>query len=642
MPNQSSTKYIFWIARVLAYLAVAAILVTLALLAPANIKNIQHDWRVAQSYPAVESLITLPSYAYFVLILRYVAVGLLLATAVILMWSRPRRGMQVLTAAMLALLILPFNLAGQADAWTYPAPWDQILEILSLAFTIIGFFLFLLFILLFPNGRLASGWIPRIAPVTLFLLVVGAVLLVAGISGDWAWISMIVLVLTNLSLCLASLVLRFRRVQDEEERRRMRPVLIALLCMVGLFIAQIFVNEWSGTNPAWNVTYLLMEFTAIVILPISILTSIARHQLWGIDLRPQRRALLGVASGALAILALCGFAFYRLDEARQTRLQTEINALLEKATGPLIVDTDMGNDDVLALLFLMQHPGVELQAVTVVGTGLVHCAPGIRNVQGLLELTQYADIPVSCGTEEPLDAEHAFPEAWRRAADRLWGLNLPANDRQPSPLPAPDLLAESLTDADQPITVLALGPLTNLAQAFKSNPQVIEKIERLYLMGGAVEAPGNVYDPSLGFDNRTAEWNIYADPLAARIVFESGVPITMVPLDATNYVPVRMAFFKRLQQHHPTRAGTFTFNIFYINQGWIQSGGYYLWDTLAATVLTANEVAEYKDYQVQVITERGPDFGRTKPSPEGASVRVAIWADAPLFEEFFLGVMNRE
>jgi inosine-uridine nucleoside N-ribohydrolase len=339
-----------------------------------------------------------------------------------------------------------------------------------------------------------------------------------------------------------------------------------------------------GGKSGWTVAYLL-ETSAILLLPLSILTSIARHQLWEIDLRPQRRTLLAVASGVVAIAALSGFAFYRLDESRQARIQAQTAALLNQAPGPLIVDTDMGNDDVLALLFLMQHPGVELHAVTVVGTGLVHCAPGVRNVQGLLELTQYANIPVSCGTEEPLNADHPFPQAWRSAADRLWGLNLPANDRQPSPLPAPDLLVESLAEADQPITVLALGPLTNLAQAFQSAPEVIEKIERLYLMGGAVEAPGNVYDPNLGFDNQTAEWNIYADPLAARFVFETGVPITMVPLDATNYVPVSMPFFQRLQQHHPTRAGTFTFNIFYINQGWIQSGGYYLWDTLAAAVL---------------------------------------------------------
>jgi pyrimidine-specific ribonucleoside hydrolase len=615
----------------------------LVLLVPANFRTIQNDWRVTQSYPVFEGLIALPAYAYYVLILRYLAAGALLVTAAILLWIKPRRGMQLLTAVMLASFTLTFNLGGNANNWPYPAPWSQILVFLSMALLITGFFLFLLFILLFPSGHLAPRWVTRIAPVTLSLLGLGIVLLFTGIGGDWAWVVMAVLLFANLLLCLTSLILRYRQIQDKEERLTIRPVLIGLLFLASLFIAQIFVNEWSGTSPALTVAYLHLEFIAILMLPLSILASISRHhQLWGIDLQPQRRSVLGVIGGVLAILVLSGFAFFRVDEVKQARIQADIAALLEKPNGPLIVDTDMGNDDVLALIFLMQHPGVELQAVTVVGTGLVHCAPGIRNVQGLLELTQYADIPVSCGTEEPLDGEHPFPQAWRSAADRLWGLNLPTNNRQPSPLPAPDLIVESLAEADQPVTILALGPLTNLAQAFQSDPEVINKIEQLYLMGGAVEAPGNVYDPNLGFDNRTAEWNIYADPLAARIVFESGVPITMVPLDATNYVPVSMPFFQRLQQHHPTRAGTFTFNLFYINQGWIQSGGYYLWDTLAAAVLTANEVAEYKDYQLEVITERGPDFGRTKPSPEGTPVRVATWADAPLFEELFLRVINRE
>jgi len=320
--------------------------------------------------------------------------------------------------------------------------------------------------------------------------------------------------------------------------------------------------------------------------------------------------------------------------------QARADHLLEQAPGALIVDTDVGNDDVLALLYLMQHPGVELRAITVVGTGLVHCEPGIRHINGLLELTASPEVPVSCGTETPLAAEHPFPEAWRLAADRLWGLNLPANDRLPSALSAPDLLAETLASAENSITVLALGPLTNLALALDAHPEIAAKIERLYIMGGAVEVPGNVYDESLGFDNRTAEWNLYADAAAAKIVFESGVSIVLVPLDATNYAPVNMDLFRRLGQNHSTRAATFTYDLFYINQGWIQSGGYYLWDTLTAAILTGEELADFSDYRLVVIAEPGPDFGRTALSPDGPLIRVAVWADADLFEALFLQTIN--
>ena len=642
MPKQTFVKYLTWIARLLAYLTIAIVVVLLVALVPVNIKNVQADWTINQSYRAVDGLASLQAYANYVIVLRYLAAGVILVTVAILLWSQPRRGMPLLAAVMLASLIISFNLSGPLENVPYPAPWGQILELLAWILFINGFFLLFLFIYLFPNGRFEPRWAAIIAPLTLPLFPLGFLLLFAGIGDEGGWFALLILTLAILLMGLTSLVLRYRQTQEQGQRQRIRPVLLALLFFVGLLLLDFFGGGWGERYPAWAVVSMHLELGVTLILPLSILWSISRHQLWGIDLRPQLRGLLAVASAALLVIVLSGFTILRLDTAKQEHAQAETAALLGKPVGALIVDTDMGNDDVLALLFLMQHPGVDLQAVTVVGTGLVHCAPGIRNVHGLLELTQYPEIPVSCGTEEPLDAEHPFPEDWRNAADRLWGLNLPLNDRQPSPLAAPDLLIELLNGADQPLTFLALGPLTNLAQAFQSHPEVIEKIDRLYIMGGAVEASGNVYDPGLGFDNQTAEWNIYADPLAAAIVFESGVPITLVPLDATNYVPVNMTLFQRLQQQHLTRAATFTFNVFYINQGWIQTGKYYLWDTLTAAVLTAGEIAEYEDYTLQVVTERGPDFGRTKASAEGAAVRVTTWANTPLFEELFLRVMNRE
>jgi inosine-uridine nucleoside N-ribohydrolase len=116
----------------------------------------------------------------------------------------------------------------------------------------------------------------------------------------------------------------------------------------------------------------------------------------------------------------------------------------------------------------------------------------------------------------------------------------------------------------------------------------------------------------------------------------------MVPLDATNDVPVRMPLYNLLENYHKTRAATFTFDIFYINLGWIQSGGYYLWDTLASTVLTNPEVATFQDYNLQVVTKPGPDYGRTQRTSDGMPVQVATQADSAFFDEIFLRVMNTE
>jgi len=84
---------------------------------------------------------------------------------------------------------------------------------------------------------------------------------------------------------------------------------------------------------------------------------------------------------------------------------------------PLIIDTDMAMDDWLAILYLLQRKDYDVVAITVVGTGEAHCAPGVRNARGLLALAGYKQIPVACGRETPFDGGHAFPDEWRTGVD---------------------------------------------------------------------------------------------------------------------------------------------------------------------------------------------------------------------------------
>jgi Inosine-uridine preferring nucleoside hydrolase len=92
---------------------------------------------------------------------------------------------------------------------------------------------------------------------------------------------------------------------------------------------------------------------------------------------------------------------------------------------PVVVDTDMSTDDVLALLYLLQRPGLDVRAVTVSGTGLAHCPAGARNALELLALTGHGDVPVACGRPTPLSGFNQFPAPWRAAADAFFGLELP-------------------------------------------------------------------------------------------------------------------------------------------------------------------------------------------------------------------------
>jgi len=311
---------------------------------------------------------------------------------------------------------------------------------------------------------------------------------------------------------------------------------------------------------------------------------------------------------------------------------------------PVIIDTDMAADDWMAILYLLNRPDVSVTAITVSGTGEAHCEPGIQNAMSLAALAGQPDIPVSCGRTTPLQGDHAFPSDWRTRVDTLAGLTLPGNPAAPAPQSAVDLLTAKTISMPDKVTIIALGPLTNLAEALQAAPEIKENVEMVYIMGGAVDVPGNVGSSHAGIDNSAADWNIYVDPRAAAIVLQSGAPITLVPLDATNHVPVTANFIERLKKARETPEATFVFEVLSQTQyrDFVQAGGYYLWDPLAAAILTDNSLAVFETRNLTVVEEEGNQSGRTQANESGDPVRVAVDVDAERFEQLFLDTLSKQ
>jgi pyrimidine-specific ribonucleoside hydrolase len=307
---------------------------------------------------------------------------------------------------------------------------------------------------------------------------------------------------------------------------------------------------------------------------------------------------------------------------------------------PVVIDTDMAADDWLAILYLLQRPDITVQAITVTGTGEAHCAPGVTHARGLLALVGYPAIPVSCGRETPLRGDHVFPAPWREGSDRLQGLRLPPGAGPAETRPAPALLAALVEAAPRPMTLLTLGPLTNVAAALQTAPALGAKLAGITIMGGAVTVPGNIAASAVPSANKHAEWNIYIDPYAAGIVFQAGAPLTLIPLDATNHVPVNPAFYDRLKAQHTTPAATFAYDLLTKNPDFVNSGEYHFWDSLAAATLTDPTLVTFQEMRLRVIEAEGPESGRTRPADDGAPVQVAVAADAPGFERVFLATLN--
>ncbi|MBI5880282.1 MAG: nucleoside hydrolase [Chloroflexi bacterium] len=204
---------------------------------------------------------------------------------------------------------------------------------------------------------------------------------------------------------------------------------------------------------------------------------------------------------------------------------------------PIIIDTDPGMDDALAILLALRSPEVELRGLTIVA-GNVDATQGAINAGKILKAAGRCDIPVAVGTNQPL--LRPLGEGWPgHGADGLGGFgDLPSCDSAFHPLGGVRFLIETILASPQPVTLVPIGPLTNIALALAAEPAIIRNIKELVIMGGAVFCPGN--------SSPTAEFNIWIDPEAARMVFAAGVPIRLVGLDVTMQTILRPVHADRI------------------------------------------------------------------------------------------------
>lgn len=272
---------------------------------------------------------------------------------------------------------------------------------------------------------------------------------------------------------------------------------------------------------------------------------------------------------------------------------------------PIIFDNDMAIDDWAALLYLAKHPDADIKAITISGSGETRCAPGLSNTGALLDLAKSPAIPYACGDDYPLDGYFVFPKAWRDDSDILSGVNLPATERQGSSLSAVDLIHHTLHQSEEPVTIIATGPLTNIAQWIERYPDDQHKVKELVIMGGNLDQPGNIIVPlfTKGHPNKKAEWNIFIDPLSAQIVFDAQLPITLVGLDATNAVKVTEKHAADFKKIATTPASKFWDQVLDKNDWFIKSGEYYFWDTLSVIVAMHDEFCEGESTGIRIAMD---------------------------------------
>lgn len=311
----------------------------------------------------------------------------------------------------------------------------------------------------------------------------------------------------------------------------------------------------------------------------------------------------------------------------------------------VIVDNDAGVDDIAALAFLArahERGEVEIRAVTVVNDGVGYPGSGLRHVRCLLEAAGLESIPTADGGA---GAANEIPAAIRESAEQVLGDSFEGctASRRPARRSAAELIVETVRRSRGRVTIVASGPLGNVAAALAAAPEIAARV-RVHAMGGAICASGNLCcGAPHGFDG-TQEYNLWVDPAgfqgALSALGDDGVE--MVTLDAAGLAPVTLDFVRRLAASRTPVGRVVAAISLHPGVYWgVRSGGYFWGDALSAVAFTHPEVVGYEQSRISVV-QSGASAGRTAVSEGGTRVRAAVGVDREAFERVFLEAMRGE
>jgi len=325
----------------------------------------------------------------------------------------------------------------------------------------------------------------------------------------------------------------------------------------------------------------------------------------------------------------------------------------------LLIDTDVDFDDYMAISYLLKHHAVKVEGITVTGAGAVHLSHGVENISNFLTLFNdpgIESIPVAAGFQRPMVYSNTFPFETRRAADQHYDAAFPRKNPNPTRTDAVAFLRETLENADHNFTVLMIGGGTTWGHLFQQaetddalQDLLLSKVDRIVMMGGNLlsqyvqpGAAGNII-ATLGdtpyYTNEVAEWNIFLDPLAAQYVFNSGIPVQLVALNACNLIPITKNFLNQLSGIANPIAGFLTQ---VLKSSTIAPGiGTYLyfWDPLAAIAVTDPQFVQFIRYGLRVeqaLNEEQDTSGKLVPDNAGAPVDVALSASPAFVTSLYL------
>ena len=284
----------------------------------------------------------------------------------------------------------------------------------------------------------------------------------------------------------------------------------------------------------------------------------------------------------------------------------------------LIIDTDPGTDDALAIS-AANGAEIDILGLTVVG-GNVPLELGIRNSLRVLDFLGREDVDVYPGASRPLEGEYQYAYEYHGPDGLL--AEIDSSNRQKSNIQAVDFITASVRNYPNEVTLLALGPLTNIANCLREDPEIVNLIDKIIIMGGAFQCEGNV--------STWAEFNIFDDPVAAGEVFSIDIPMYVVGLDVCNAVSISRKELPWPLYTNGSKGQEICKNIL---SSWFSFHNdkdiYPLCDPLALISCLYPEIVEYVQSEITVV-QSGNEIGRTLMTSGIRNINIAKSVDGEL------------
>jgi inosine-uridine nucleoside N-ribohydrolase len=294
------------------------------------------------------------------------------------------------------------------------------------------------------------------------------------------------------------------------------------------------------------------------------------------------------------------------------------NAFAQAAPRRVIIDTDPGADDAMAIILALNSPELKVEALTVV-PGNVDGRQGLENALKIVSLAGRCDVTVAGGAQHPLNQKLITAQFWH-GKNGLANVELPASKCQADPRFGPDLIIEMVHKYPHEITLIPIGPLTNIALAVSKDPSIAALVHNIVIMGGSITG-GNV--------NGAAEANIYNDPEAAQIVFNAGWMVTMVGSDVGERTLITRKYLAELQSSHGPQSDFIAkLADFYLTRS--EKSGYSgaaMYDPLAVGIALDPTLATLREMHVDVETKGEFTRGETVANRMGSNENNVLHGD---------------